>query len=328
MFQKMNSKKIYVVGAGAIGGLVGGYLTKRFGRENVTLIDTDEEHIKAVRDNGLRIYDKGQKAHHWETIDVDIATPDGVNKPTLENVILATKSYSNHAALEGLRQDISILILQNGYDERVLRFSNAVRGVEFGFACQVKEPGCIFNAVKGKYVLGSSDGIGAGVRNWADLLNEAGIKTKAAGNIDGYLWSKLLINSSLNPVSAINGYSLKMLIETRETRELFKELYTEGYPIVKRKCEEIEQKPGSFLGPPNIINWIFQKQRLSDFILKRVADKFGEVESSMLQDVRRNRQTEIDFINGAIIRLGQEYGIETPKNNWIYAEVKKLEPAC
>jgi 2-dehydropantoate 2-reductase len=46
----------------------------------------------------------------------------------------------------------------------------------------------------------------------------------------------------------------------------------------------------------------------------------------MLQDVRRNRRTEIDYINGAIIALGKEYGFETPKNDWIYGEVKKLEP--
>ena len=88
----------------------------------------------------------------------------------------------------------------------------------------------------------------------------------------------------------------------------------------------MKQKLGSFLGPPNIVNRIFQNQRLSDLVLKKVADKFGEVESSMLQDVRRNRQTEVDYINGIIIRLGKEYGFGTLKNNWVYGEVKKLEP--
>jgi 2-dehydropantoate 2-reductase len=117
-------------------------------------------------------------------------------------------------------------------------------------------------------------------------------------------------------------------MENRESRELFKELYKEGYPIVKIKSNESKQKLGNFLGPPNIVNWIFKNQRLSDFVLKGVAGKFGEVESSMLQDVRRNRQVEVDYINGVVIKLGKEYGIETPKNNWIYKEVKKLEPKC
>ncbi len=322
------SKKIYVVGAGAIGGLVGAYLTKKFGKENITLIDIDEEHVKAIKDKGIRIYDKGRKNPQLETIDIDITTPDKVNKKMLGNVILATKSYSNGRAIEGLKEDVTMLVLQNGYDERLLKFRNAVRGVEFGFACQVKEPGYIYNAVKGKYVLGSFDGIGNGVKNWAELLNKAGIKAETKNNIDGYLWSKLLINSALNPLSAIKWCSFKNLMETREYRELFKELYKEGYPIVKRKSEESKQKLGNFLGPPNIVNLIFKNQRLSDFVLKRVAWKFGEVESSMLQDVRRNRQVEIDYINGVVIQLGKDYGIKTPKNNWIYKEVKKLEPKC
>ena len=320
------SKQIYVLGAGAIGGLVGGRLTQQYDRESITLIDTDEEHVKAVQDMGLKIYDKGRKYPDTDIIHVHITTPDTIRKREMEYVILATKSYSNDSALEGLNEDVQILVLQNGYDERLERFPNAVRGVEFGFACQVKEPGYIFNAVKGKYVLGSSDGIRSRVRNWARLLDDAGIKAEPKSDIEGYLWSKLLINSTLNPVSAVNRFSFKKLIDTRESRDLFKELYREGYPIVKRKAEQLKQKLGSFLGPPDIVNRIFQNQRLSDFVLKRVAGKFGEVESSMLQDVRRNRHTEIDFINGAIIALGIEYGFETPKNNWIYREVKKLEP--
>jgi 2-dehydropantoate 2-reductase len=215
-------------------------------------------------------------------------------------------------------------VLQNGYDERLDEFPNAIRGVEFGFACKIKEPGYVFNAVKGKYVMGRSAGMTTHVADWAAMFNESGIKADMKENIDGYMWSKLLINSALNPVSAIKKCSFKELIETDESRNLFKALYIEGYPVVKRKADQINQKLGSFIGPPDVADWIFKKAGLSDFLLKRIAGKFGEVESSMLQDVRRNRPTEIDFINGAIIRLGKEYGIETPKNEWICNEVQKI----
>lgn len=319
-------KQLYVIGAGAIGGLVGGYLTRKFGKENVILIDTDKEHVKAITDRGLKIYDKGQKEPHLDTVDVNITSPDRIDKEMLDNVILATKSYSNNIALKGLKKDISMLVLQNGYDQQLSEFTNAVRGIEFGFACKVDEPGHIFNEVKGKYVLGSSKGISKDVESWAKLLNAAGIKAETKLNIDGYLWSKLLINSALNPVSAVEGCLFKELIETPASRELFKDLYKEGYPIVKKKTDELGQKLGSFIGPPNIVNSIFQLSKLSDFVLNKVSDKFGQVESSMLQDIRKNRQTEVDYINGAIIRLGEQYGIETPKNKWIYEEVKKLEP--
>lgn len=319
-------KRIHIIGAGSIGGLIGSRLTKKYGKENIMLIDTDTEHVRSARDKGLRIYDKGQKKPRMETIDVNIITPDQIDKSKLKTVILATKSYSNQQALDGLNKETSILVLQNGFDERLSAYPNVVTGVEFGFACKVAEPAFIFNAVKGKYVLGSSKGVNTRVINWAAILNEAQIKAETKENIDGYLWSKLLINSALNPVSAINRMSFKNLIETDKARQLFKALYVEGYPIVKIKADQLNQKLGNFIGPPNVASWLFSKRRLSDFVLKGIAGKFGEVESSMLQDIRRNRPTEIDFINGAIINLAKEYGIETPNNDRIYKQIKKLEP--
>jgi 2-dehydropantoate 2-reductase len=318
--------KIYIIGAGAIGSLVGSFLTRKLGKEKIVLVDVDQEHINAVKKNGLKVFDKGTKSPQIETFDINIVTADEVDKTKLENVILATKSYSNEEALKGLNKDIPLLVLQNGYDERLDEFPNMIRGVEFGFACQIKEPGYVFNAVKGKYVFGTSTGLSIAVANWAAIFNESGIKVDMKENIDGYLWSKLLINSALNPVSALKKCSFKELIETDESRQLFKTLYTESYPVVKRKSDEINQKLGSFIGPPNIANWLFKKPAMSDFLLKKIADKFGEVESSMLQDVRKNRPTEIDYINGAIIKLAKQYGIETPKNEWISEQVKKLHP--
>jgi 2-dehydropantoate 2-reductase len=173
--------------------------------------------------------------------------------------------------------------------------------------------------------MGRSAGMTTHVADWAAMFNESGIKSDMKDNIDGYLWSKLLINAALNPVSAIRKCSFKKLIETDESRELFKALYIESYPVIKRKADQLDQKLGSFIGPPNIADWVFKRPSISDFLLKKIAGKFGEVESSMLQDVRRNRPTEIDFINGVIIRLGKEYGIETPKNEWIHKEITNYE---
>jgi 2-dehydropantoate 2-reductase len=319
------SDKIYIIGAGAIGSLVGSHLTRKFGKETVVLVDVDEEHIDTVKSYGLKIFDQGSKDPHLETVDINITTPDSIDKAKLDNVILATKSYSNEQALKGLRKDIQLLVLQNGFDERLDEFTNVTRGIEFGFACKIKEPGYVFNAVKGKYVLGESGGLTTSVATWAAVLNESGIKANMKDDIDGYLWSKLLINSALNPVSAIKNCTFKELIENDESRELFKKLYTEGYPVVKRKADELNQKLGNFIGPPNIANWLFKMNGASDFVLKKISDKFGEVESSMLQDIRNNRPTEIEYINGAIIKLAKQYEMETPLNEWICKEITNYE---
>ena len=62
--------RIYIIGAGAIGSLVGSFLTKKFGMEKIVLVDVDEEHIKAVQKNGLKVFDKGCKSPKLETIDI------------------------------------------------------------------------------------------------------------------------------------------------------------------------------------------------------------------------------------------------------------------
>jgi len=319
-------KKIHIIGSGAIGGFVGAHLTKRFGKKSIILVDSDEEHVKAIRDKRLRILDHGKKENQYQEVDVNIVTHDEIKKENLESVIISTKSYSNDESLKGLRTEVDMLVLQNGYDERIERFGNAVRGIEFGFACKVQAPGAIFNAVKGRYVLGISEKEpNQRAMDWSKLLNFAGIGNKTTNKLNGYLWSKLLINSALNPLTAIRDYSFKELMDDPKTRTMFTRLYREGYPIAKRQAEESGEKLGSFMGPPGLVNYIFKHTRLSNVVLSQVAKKFGNVESSMLQDIRKGRQTEVDYINGEIIRLGKEYGIKTPFNAHVSSSVKKLE---
>lgn len=321
-------KKIYVIGAGAIGSLIGGYLTQTYGKNNVCLVDIDREHVDAIRKNKLRINNQGKQ----QEIDVNILFPDEVNKKDLEHVILSTKAYSNQEVLSYLQDSMNILILQNGYDENLEKLPNAVRGIEFGFACQVKQPGLIYNAVEGRYVLGKlNQKIDSDVDFWQETFNQpgiwnetlslSGIPTETTSNIEAYLWSKLLINSALNPVSAITGYSLKAIVENKDSRKLFTDIYRESYAVVKKKTAKL----ASFIGPPKLINRLFKYPSLSKFALSLVAKKFGDVESSMLQDVRKGRKTEIDYINGIIINLGKQFSIETPLNNQIYSLVKEIE---
>ncbi len=327
----MMFKSIYFFGAGAIGGLIGGYLTEEFGKQRIFLIDKDKEHIDAIRQRDLRLIDIGNKKQNLHYIDVNILTPDQVSDDDLENVVLCTKTYSNNEVLSRLNNNMNVLILQNGYDERtVQQLPDAVRGIEFGFGAKIRYPGVVYNAVKGKYVLGKLNsyqrtdldvGQDSEINFWATILNQAGIKTQRTNNLEGYLWSKLLINSALNSVSAITGYSLSELIRNENSREVFKNIYREGYSVVRRKARKL----GNFIGPPKLANAVFKYQKLSDFILNLITTKFGDVESSMLQDTRKGRQTEIDWINREIIKLGFEYNIETPLNTQIYLLVKEIE---
>ena len=313
--------EICIIGAGAIGGLVGSRLTKKYGTGKVVLVDTDKRHVRAIEKNGLRVYDKSAKKPRLETIPVNITTDDKIDKSEFEKVILATKSYSNDRALEGLPSEANILVLQNGFDERTAAFANSVRGVEFGFGCKVTEPGFILNTTKGKYFLGNLSGSCDKADEWAGTLNDAEVNCRVKSNIDGYLWSKVLINSALNPVTALYGLTFKQLVQSKTARYLFKALYIEGYPVVKKKCGKL----GSVIAPPGLTSWLLGRKVLSDVVLKAIGAKYGEIESSMLQDIRNNRQTEIDFINGQIIKLAENYNIKTPLNIRMYRQLKDME---
>jgi len=317
---------IHIIGAGAIGGLIGAHLTKKLGKSRVTLVDNDPVHVDAIRERGLKILDEGVRPAWSETVDVEITNTGELRFSDATDIIVAVKAYSNGDVLPHLSKEANLLVLQNGWDERLNSFANAVRSVEFGFACKVDQPGLVFNAVKGRYLLGTCDGNSEKAEPWAELLSSAGIDSRTAENITGYVWSKVLVNSCLNPVSAIFDYSFGEVVGNERSRQLFRELYLEGYPVIKRHCRELGQKPGSLIGPPGLIYALSKSRVLSDCLLKAAAGKFGDVESSMLQDVRRDRPTEIDFINGQIIALGKRLGMDTPKNKWIYDEIKKMEP--
>ncbi len=318
-------QNIYILGAGAIGGLIGGYMTKRFGKQNIILIDNDKEHVETIRENRLKIKDLGnEKIKETQSIDVNIIYPQEIinSSKKLENIILSTKSYSNDETLELLSRAEKILILQNGYDEKLDEFNDAARGIEFGFACQVKEPGFIYNAVKGGYILGKlNKKIDFDSHFWNYLLNKGGIDSKLTDNLSEYMWSKILINSALNPVSAITGYSFKEIIDDSRSKQLFIDLYREGYPIVKKKAGQLRK----FESSPALMNFAFKFPKIASLGLKKSAEKFGAVESSMLQDIRKGNPTEIDDINGQIIKLGRAYGIESPLNKNIYNLIKKIE---
>lgn len=320
-------EKIYIIGAGAIGSLVGSHLIGKFGKDNVILVDNDEEQVKAIRDNGLHFWDHSKNQNRFQKVEANIVTPDEIKKENLESVILSTKSYSNDESLNGLDPNVNMLVLQNGYDKRIEGFNNVVRGIEFGFACEVANPGLAINFVKGGYVLGSSGKkVHKGVRGWAELLDDAGIENKTTDSLNGYLWSKVLINSALNPLSAVRGSSFGELMNDKNSRKLFTQLYTEAYPLAKRHVEEFGEKLGSFEGSPALANFAFKIPIVSDMILiHKLAKKYKNVRSSMLQDIEKGRQTEIDFINGQIIGLGEKYGVKTPFNKEIYGAVKRLE---
>jgi 2-dehydropantoate 2-reductase len=138
------------------------------------------------------------------------------------------------------------------------------------------------------------------------VFEKAGLKVCYSNNVMGALWRKLLVNVGINALTAITGLRNGRLIELEETDELLRLAVSEAVSIANAKGIDLE---------------------LADPVehVRDVARMTGKNRSSMLQDVKKKRKTEIEVINGAIVKEGVQLGISTPINKVLYNLVKVRE---
>jgi len=293
----MGFNKIFVLGAGAIGSVYGALLSKK---NDVTLIG-DDAHVNAVNSKGLLITGDMNEVFHVKA-DSDIRR---IPEETL--VILTTKAYDSSEAIRGvkalLRKDTAILILQNGLgnEEVVSRIAEnrarILRGITT-MAAEFREPGKIrfwpgettieWNEVAEKV---------------AETFNENGLKTRLSHDINREIWNKLVANCVINPLTA--------LFHVRNNEVGADSLKTVRHNIVE-ECVKVGKAEGIDL-----------QAGLSEEIDREIAHYRNL--SSMCQDVMKGKRTEIDFLNGKIVKLGRKHQIPTPVNETLTSLIKFLE---
>jgi 2-dehydropantoate 2-reductase len=139
-----------------------------------------------------------------------------------------------------------------------------------------------------------------------EIFNRAGMETRISRDIKGLIWSKLIINDGINALTAITRLANGKLIEFEGTRKILREAVSEATKVAKRKR----------------IKLIYDDPLAK---VEAVCEATATNISSMLQDVLKKKRTEIDFINGVIVRQGQELGIATPVNSVLLNLVKTIE---
>ncbi len=301
--------KVAVLGAGAMGSLFGGLLA-RAGHE-VWLIDVWHEHVKAIRERGLRIRRKGGELLLRDLKAVSSPEEVGV----VELVLVFVKSTATEKAIKGARvllgEGTLVLTLQNGLGNveqiaTVVPISKILAGTTAQGATVIG-PGEIYHAGEGPTAIGQLEGPPLErVREIARAFNSAGIPTEVSENVMGLIWGKLLVNVGINALTAITGLKNGELLDYPETVELMEMAVSEAWEVAKRKGIHIpSEDPVAHT--------------------KQVARATAENRSSMLQDVLNKRKTEIETINGAVVRLGREVGVETPVNKVLTNLVLMLE---
>jgi 2-dehydropantoate 2-reductase len=299
--------KTVIMGAGAMGSLFGGLLT--LSGEEVWLVDLWKDHIDSVRSKGLTIEDRGKV----QTIRAN-ATADVASVGKADLVLIFVKTYhTEKAVLDALvlqKQSTIFLSLQNGLgnEEAICKKvdrKKVILGVT-GQGATYLGPGHIRHAGWGETQIGELEGgMTERVNQIAQMFQKAGISTRVSSKIHDLIWEKLFVNVGINALTALTGLKNGQLLDFPETLRLMESLVSEAVEVAKRKEIRIEGNP-------------IEK-------VKTVAEVTRENRSSMGQDFDHRRRTEIDAMNGAVVREAERLGISVPFNQAITDLVKVIE---
>ena len=318
--------RIAFMGAGAIGGITGAFMSKA--GEDVTLVDTSAEHVEKVNTDGLRVI--GELGEH--TVKVPAVTPDKL-EGTFDLVFLAVKAVDTDNAIEAVRgymsEEAPVVSLQNGInEEHVAELIGKERtiGASTHYAATFEAPGLVNKTSHGGYVVGELD------KRITDRVVEIGRllglveKTEVTDNIWGHLWSKLLINVCTNSFGALTGQLFGEFVIEDVGKKLFGALYTESHDVAVKQGVRLVKLVG-VLDPEFLVVRSEEDGPRVAPVLDIVGgpEQYGKMKSSMLQDLERGRKTEIDFLNGYIVKKGREAGVPTPVNEAIVEMVKEVE---
>ncbi len=300
--------RICVVGCGAVGSLFAANLSLL---EDVDVVayDLSEAHVEAINANGLRLSGAG------DVLGRPRATTDPAEIGPCDFGIVATKAMHTEGAIAATAAsfaDGSVATVQNGIgNEEVLarHVERVIRGTTFP-AGKIVAPGHVQWDVKGDTTLGPFEPSPASyveVKRLAEACTRAGMPTHAVRDARGPQWRKVIFNAATNPIGALTGLTHGRVCERPDLRALVSGLVSEGKAVAAAQAIELDSDP----------------EALVDHAAR--PEVGYNHKASMLQDVETRRTTEIDYLNGGIVRFGREYGVATPLNEAIWALVKGVE---
>lgn len=324
--------KIVVVGAGAVGGVIAGYLSNL--HYNVQLVCKHREIFESIENNGLRIDGLNAQLISYPDIVIDISQI--VDKPDI--VFLATKANDVQEAAEKmlplLKDDTAVISLQNGICEdliaAIVRPDRTV-GCVVGWGATMHGPGRIELTSSGEFIIGELDGEVTHRLLIIKSMLEKIFKVKISNNIYGALFSKLIINSCITTLGAITGLCLGDLLNLNIARTISLYVFTEAIEVAKAnqiKLEKIGGKidPYKFQLKTGEINNNFSLSLLKKHLMMQlVGIKYRRLKSSSLQSLERGKTTEIDYLNGYIVNSAKKFNISVPVNERLVEMIKNIE---
>ena len=299
--------RVCIIGCGAVGSLFAAHLAQN-GEAEVWAYDVWKEHIDAIRQNGLRI---SGAADFTAKLN---ATSNAADLPHCDYGIVATKAiHTRNAIAQAARafdESSAVCSVQNGVgNEEIIaeHVKCVIRGTTFPAGHPIA-PGHIGYDIKGDTWIGPFEPTNtpmSKVEELAGLIMRSGMKTIPMPDARGAQWTKLIFNSSTNPVGALTLLHHGAATRFQATGRLINDLIAEGEQVAKAMGIELHGDARAFV--------------------QKGANAPGKHRASMLQDVLANRPTEVDFMNGAIVKYGEQQGVPTPLNQLMWQLIKGLE---
>jgi 2-dehydropantoate 2-reductase len=300
--------RIAVVGAGAMGSIFGARFAQ--GGHDAVLVDVVEGLVNAVNANGVTIV-RGEE----EAVTRVPATTDPASIGVVDAVVFFTKCYHTAAAARSARPLVGaetiVASLQNGWgngDVLAAEYDPAriVVGVTYNSGL-VLGPARVRHPADATTTLGPfADASTAGAERLAQAIRDGGLVAEVAEQVRPEIWKKLVLNAATLPTAALVGMNAGALTEHPEMHELVSATAREAVAVARALGYDID---------PN------ERVEAIHALLERAAATRG----SMLQDFEASRRTEIDVINGAVVRAADEAGVDVPLNRAFAALVKGWE---
>jgi len=299
--------KVTVIGAGAMGGLFGSLLQDA-GRD-VWLVDIWPEHVREIQEKGLGT----ESAGRVRRIKLNITTDYREVRPA-DLIIIFTKhpqtADAARAAKEILAPEGLILTLQNGLGNpeiiaREIAEDRIVAGNTL-YGSTLLGPGSILHSSRALTHIGPWSGASlARVEEVADFFRRSGLRIEVVEDINTLRWNKLIINVGINAIAALTGIKNGELLDLEITKEISRAAQEEAIRVAELKGYRIRA---------DAVEFTFE-----------IAKQAAMTRASMGQDAAARRQTEIMAINGAVVTMARELGLEVPVNKTLTGLVRTLE---
>jgi len=318
--------KIVVIGAGAMGSFFSAKLASKNNSE-VWMVSAWKEHVEKINKSGLTLFNLNGEQENIKNIKATMDGMDVIKDGYPDLALVLVKSHSTKQAaltaakLIGGNPNASVLTLQNGVGNReeiestILEkgLKNKVwQGVTSNGAIVVA-PGLVQHTGIGStflaspYLQNNEDPNSSIEERQAmeivnGILNESGVNTQLSYNVDGMVWGKVIVNAAINPLSAVLGVPNGYLVSNEYSKNMMKRIIDEGMDVCKAKGIELpfgQDSEDGFKYAQHVANSTFNNY------------------SSMFQDVARGQPTEINSINGVIVKEGEKLDIGVENNKMI-----------